>query len=332
VPIRFAPAGSVFVVFRRDAGQADPVSQVISSAALIDVPQPDKLEVIKATYGKPDAPLDVTETVRGLVTPRGLDLRVLPDPLTGGVDPAYRVRKQLQVVYRIGQENVTAERWDGQTLRIEIPEPIWLPLPPLWIENDRVWASENGKWKLARQSGTDTLVSVHDLPEPESLTGPWTVTFPPERGAPERIELPKLQSLSEYRDPGVKYFSGTAGYTCTFLLPKLRPGDRLFLDLGRVANLAEVTVNGKHLGVLWKPPMAVEITDAAKEGTNTLRIDVTNTWRNRLIGDAGLPPEQRTTWTWARDRWFGPDASLEPAGLIGPVMLRTARGVDPVRE
>jgi hypothetical protein len=104
--------------------------------------------------------------------------------------------------------------------------------------------------------------------------------------------------------------------------------DRFFLDLGRVADLAEVIVNGKHLGVLWKPPFAVEVTDAVEEGANTLTIDVTKTWRNRLIGDAGLPPEQRTTWTWHRETCFNTKTKLEPAGLLGPVMLTTARGVE----
>jgi hypothetical protein len=79
--------------------------------------------------------------------------------------------------------------------------------------------------------------------------------------------------------------------------------------------------------VLWKPPFAVEVTDAVKEGANTLTIDVTNTWRNRLIGDAGLPADQRIAWTWHRETWFDPKTNLEPAGLLGPVMLRTARGV-----
>jgi hypothetical protein len=71
---------------------------------------------------------------------------------------------------------------------------------------------------------------------------------------------------------------------------------------------------------------AVEVNDAMQMGGNRLSIDVTNTWRNRLIGDAGLPAEQRTTWTWHRETWYNPTTNLEPAGLLGPVMLRTARG------
>ena len=46
-----------------------------------------------------------------------------------------------------------------------------------------------------------------------------------------------------------KYFSGTANYSKKFDLPKeyLRKGTHLFLDLGSVKNLAEVTLNGKRL-------------------------------------------------------------------------------------
>ena len=100
----------------------------------------------------------------------------------------------------------------------------------------------------------------------------------------------------------------------------------MFLDLGKVVNLAEVTVNGKNLAVLWKPPYLVEVTDAVKHGTNRLRIEVTNTWKNRLIGDESLPPEKRTTITIGKEKWFNPGTPLEPSGLLGPVMLRTARG------
>ena len=50
-------------------------------------------------------------------------------------------------------------------------------------------------------------------------------------------------------------------------------------------NLAEVSVNGKALGILWKAPFRVDVTGALKPGANTLEIRVTNLWVNRLIGD-----------------------------------------------
>ena len=56
-------------------------------------------------------------------------------------------------------------------------------------------------------------------------------------------------------------------------------------------NLAQVTLNGRDLGVLWKPPFALDVTRLVRPGPNTLSIRVTNLWPNRLIGDAQLPPE-----------------------------------------
>ena len=100
----------------------------------------------------------------------------------------------------------------------------------------------------------------------------------------------------------------------------------MFLDLGQVANLAEVTVNGTNLGVLWKPPFVVEVTGVVKPGDNTLAIDVTNTWLNRLIGDACLEAKDRSSWLLFEKAYPDPETDLEPAGLMGPVVLKTARG------
>ena len=47
--------------------------------------------------------------------------------------------------------------------------------------------------------------------------------------------------------------------------------------LGRVHFVAEVYLNGKSLGILWKPPFRVDITHAAKPGKNKLVIEVANT-------------------------------------------------------
>jgi (4-O-methyl)-D-glucuronate---lignin esterase len=156
----------------------------------------------------------------------------------------------------------------------------------------------------------------------KALQGPWTITFQPHRGAPARIEQKTLRSWSDSNIPGVKYFSGTGTYTKTFLLPKaaLKRGTRLLLDLGEVRELADISLNGKALGTVWTPPFVVDITRAAKLGTNVLKVKVTNTWVNRLIGDAQRGVRKRYTFTTFPT--YKADAPLRVSGLLGPVLVR----------
>ena len=151
--------------------------------------------------------------------------------------------------------------------------------------------------------------------------GDWAVSFQPNRGAPARINLPRLASWSENTDPGVKYFSGTGTYSKTLQAPAdwFRTGARLWLDLGDVKNLAEVLVNGKSLGVVWKPPFRVEVTSAMKPGSNTLEIRVTNLWVNRIIGDQ--QPDASMKYTFTGRQYYRADSPLLPSGLLGPVEI-----------
>jgi hypothetical protein len=99
----------------------------------------------------------------------------------------------------------------------------------------------------------------------------------------------------------------------------------LWLDLGDVKNIAEITVNGKPLGVLWKAPFRVDVTGALKPGSNTLEIKVTNLWVNRLIGDQ--QPDVTTKYTYTAVQFYRADSPLLPSGLIGPVQLISSRGM-----
>lgn len=148
----------------------------------------------------------------------------------------------------------------------------------------------------------------------------WDLSLQPDSGTPVRIEDVRLGSWSESPDAGVKYFSGTGTYTNTLLVPAIwfGKGDRLWLDLGEVCELAEIRVNGKDLGIVWHPPFRVEVTDVLKPGANTLEVKVTNLWVNRLIGDR-QPDATRTTFTTAPT--YRPEAPLRPSGLIGPVKI-----------
>ena len=71
--------------------------------------------------------------------------------------------------------------------------------------------------------------------------------------------------------------------------------NRLFLELGDLAEIAEVTLNGKRLGLAWLPPYRIEISGAVHAGTNQLEIRVANLWANRLNGDSLLPESDRFT-------------------------------------
>ncbi|GAB4023337.1 glycosyl hydrolase [Spirosoma koreense] len=152
-----------------------------------------------------------------------------------------------------------------------------------------------------------------------SVTGTWTVHFQADRGAPQQTSLASLASLSENTDPGIKYFSGTATYDNTFELPAQTKGASYMLDLGEVKNIAEVLVNGKPVGTVWKKPFRLDITDALRPGRNTVQVRVTNLWVNRLIGDAQPGVTNKITFTTLP--FYRADSPLLPSGLLGPVRV-----------
>ncbi len=128
-----------------------------------------------------------------------------------------------------------------------------------------------------------------------TVAGPWTLSFPPKWGAPASVQMEKLISWTENANAGVKYFSGTATYAKTVQAPAawFKPGRRIWIDLGKVRDIAEVKLNGKSVGMVWAPPYRVDVTGVLKPGANKLEIAVTNEWTNRQIGDRGLPKEQQ---------------------------------------
>ncbi len=166
---------------------------------------------------------------------------------------------------------------------------------------------------------------VAEIPALVSLTGSWDVRFTSGWGAPEQVAFPNLISWTESKDAGVRAYSGSAIYTKNFDLPTVRAGERVTLDLGEVKVLADVKLNGRDLGVLWKEPYALDVTSALRPGKNALEVRVVNTWVNRLVADSGLPPEKRLTWTTYNP--YHPGDALKPSGLLGPVLLRASDAV-----
>jgi len=196
----------------------------------------------------------------------------------------------------------------------------------------------SGSYAVKFSDGRSRSFEAPPLPPPLEISGAWELRFPAHMDVPERVRFDGLMSLTEHTNEAIRYFSGTVAYGRTFDLPadRLGSGKRLLLDLGRVEPLAEVFLNGKNLGVCWKPPFVLDVTDAAKPGPNSLEVRVTGTWRNRLIGDAKYPDGFPSAGDAAGGRpqfktFLGvslklrPDESPAPFGLIGPVQLRSTR-------
>ena len=210
--------------------------------------------------------------------------------------------------------------------------------------SEGLFAHVPGKFLFTYVSGRTTTLDVAEVPVPVVLSGTWQLNFPSGCGAPAEVLLNKLISWTAHSDPGVKYFSGMATYRKQFQYRADNSNGKVELDLGAVKNLAEVCLNGINLGILWKPPFRVDVTQAIRSGSNELEIRVTNLWVNRLIGDEQLPedchwsgsslkewpkwlldgkpsPTGRFTFsTW--HHWKKDDQLLE-SGLLGPVTIQT---------
>ena len=124
-----------------------------------------------------------------------------------------------------------------------------------------VEAAQPGVYALKTASGRVLKAHVPALPSPMVIEGPWDLTFPKGWGAPEHVTLPHLISWSEHSVAGVKYFSGTAAYHRKFEAPRtlLTPDRALCLDLGRVAVIAQVKLNGHDLVRVQVVMMALRV-------------------------------------------------------------------------
>ena len=232
------------------------------------------------------------------------------------------VEAAAKVVFRTRGKQ--PELWDAVTGQIR-------NLPDWRVEDSRTvvplaFAPREGYFVVFRKNAqVGSLKDAKNFPELETvaeIAGPWRVSFDPKWGGPESVVLEKLDDWTKRPEDGIRYYSGAATYQKMFDLPEIsrRENTRVYLDLGRVKNLATIRLNGKDLGVVWTAPWRVEITDAVKSIGNQLEIDVVNLWPNRLIGDAALPPEKRFTMTNVDT--YKKDSPLLKSGLLGPVTLQ----------
>lgn len=197
--------------------------------------------------------------------------------------------------------------------------------PLAYVRDGRlvVEVSDAGQGKVVYPSGYERAVVIDRNAETLELNGTWKVSFDPAWGGPEApVEMRELKAWNESEDPGIRYYSGIAVYRLDFRLAKsqiIQCG--VYLDLGNVLELARVRINGKEIGICWKPPYLLDVTEFVRKGNNSLEVEVVNMWVNRLIGDARLPREKRYTHTNITKFEHADDSSLRRSGLLGPVRV-----------
>ncbi len=240
-----------------------------------------------------------------------------------------------------------------------------LPKPSFGLDEDNnlvVEVYENGNYKALVNDSENWNINVNDIPNPVEIKGNWEINFREQDFYKATIQTDKLFDWTTHETEQIKHYSGTAIYKTTFIIEKgLLKSDRQFqINLGEVNVIAKVLVNGKDVGVSWIAPHALNITTALKEGENTLEIQVTNQWTNRLIGDEKLPNQTgyvvkrgspgfgdsefrgkfKKMPEWYRNNQPLPEGprstfsaysfqkatdKLLPSGLLGPVTISTSK-------
>lgn len=119
-------------------------------------------------------------------------------------------------------------------------------------------------------------------------------------------ELSDLKDTEEWQN-----FAGDVTYTTTIALNAGKIPS--YIDLGKVADICSLKVNGADCGVKWFGRRIYDVTGLLHEGDNTLEITVTTLLGNYVQTLTDNPVAQRFM--------FRRNNPLVPAGLIGPVRV-----------
>ena len=171
-----------------------------------------------------------------------------------------------------------AEVWDaftGEVVALTDPRNIVLDLAP--YESRLIFFSDSATAPPSQPQQREAVRA--------DLSQQWKVTFD---GLGISMDMDRLASWSD--NPKTKYYSGLATYQKTFelTLTHKEPQTKFLLDFGvgtrlplpsppgehnmkayleaPIREAAQVYVNGKLAGVLWRPPFRLDVTSYVREG------------------------------------------------------------------
>lgn len=178
-----------------------------------------------------------------------------------------------------------------------------------------------------REKGEPSATTLEaNYPAPlrtQEATGEWNVTFESAFKTPSPVRMATLDNLSDNANDSIRYFSGTATYTTSVNLDRAGRGEHMFMAFDNVGTMAKVYINGKYAGGVWTAPYRLDVTDFVKNGRNDVKVEVVNTWVNRIVGDMNLPESERETYLFVNH--LNAKTPLPPSGIIGKVKFGTVR-------
>ena len=303
----------------------------------------------KKGIGLMDEDVHVREVLEKLYQHHNIRGRVIFTPFTGssfarlGVEKDVAIRSNNHTIawtHRKYQNSdiyfISNQKHEEQKLRLSFrvidKEPeVWNPVTGEIEKTDWKIEGSRSSVSLSLQPAQSFFIIFRKVPKQKSVVkksngyvlkfnDKWTLQFDKKYGGPQqKVIFDSLVSWTESPDLSIKYYSGTVIYRNSFNLSDKDFSKKGWIELDSVFNMATVKINGIDCGTMWTQPFTTEITKALKKGINTIEIEVSNTWHNRLIRDNMLPEDKRITWTTAP--FYLKDKPLLPAGITGKIKL-----------
>jgi hypothetical protein len=312
-------------------GQADAEVQKMAAALWGDI---DGATVKVHQYGK-------GMVINGMDMQQALDLiKTIPDCKFSDNDTALYIHRKLNDgdLYFVSNQT-NRELFITPQFRVmgKIPE-LWDPVTtssrnlPSYNQNGNVTSvplkldAFGSAFIVFRKQGSNAspVQLSANYPDPQKvdqIQTPWVVNFDAKRWGPVNpVIFDKLTDWALSAEDSIKHYSGTAVYHNSFKISKIIKGQHVFLDLGTVRAMAKVKINGVEAGGVWTAPYRLDISSYIKKGNNIIEVALVNTWVNRLVGDLGLPADQRKTWSSVNP--YNANSPLESSGLMGPVTIQ----------
>ena len=283
------------------------IQRFIDGGLLVVVTGEDGEILLPKAAGNPETALTgcvrvPVKKLSGYLSAQGVyELRVMPHKPLLRYHELIRDGKEIyffcsEDIY--GEARFTAELSPEKVYRLYDPWTNCLYTPRQEAGNVDIYLPKAGAVFVIEDDSDTAPYDYFDTPAAELSISNLSVSVCPAKGEFTGIDAGIGTDITAL--PGMERFAGTIRYAFTAGLS----GNETKLLLGKVGEIAKVSVNGQDLGYVCREPYAADIGGKVKAGENRFVIDVINNLGYR-----------------ERDR-FSTYLPLPVSGLMGPVKVR----------